>query len=347
MTVPAEIRRQRGRTLLAIGAASAVMLGLMGLESLSGGSELERHPRAGTPVLLGLDPVADVARIDVRLADNSYALVRAGDGWRLDSDAGYPVRQDRIGELLTGLRSLSWGAAKTQDPRKLDQLGLADPDAGGNGAEILLRTTGGEIVADFIAGRRGDTLYLRNRGEQLSFSGEGELPPLNSRRAWLDFDVIAMVPDAIAGVVLETPEGERLHLVRQPDGGPRDFIPGPAHENERLVSRLAAATPALALSRFSPLDVKPDTALETAPVARHTTLTKDGLEVISEAYEEPDGLYLTIRAVEAAEGARRAQDVNARAIGWAFRLNRYDWADYTVSISDIVERAIVDPPSDG
>lgn len=346
MSVPLAIRRQRGRTLLAIGAASAVMLGLIGLDALMSGPALERHPRSGSPVLQGLDPIADVGRIEVKLADDSYALVRAGETWRLDSEVGYPARLDRVGELLTGLRALSWGVAKTQDARKLDQLGLADPDAGGNGAEVLLRTAEGEVLADFIAGRRNDALYLRNRGEQLSFSAEGELPPLNSRRSWLDFDVIAMVPDAIAGVVLEAPDGERLHLVRQSDGGPRDFVPGPAHGGERLVSRLAAATPALALSRFSPLDVKPDTALETEPVARHITLTKDGLEVIAEAYEEADGLYVTIRAVEAAEGARRAEDINARALGWAFRLSRYDWADYTVSISDIVERAIVAPPGD-
>ncbi|MEM9740312.1 MAG: hypothetical protein AAF829_10610 [Pseudomonadota bacterium] len=346
MTVPFAIRRQRGRTLLALCAASAFMAGLLGLQALTSGETLERHPRSGAAVLAGLDPVASVARIDVRLADGSYALVRSGQSWRLDSEVGYPARQDRVGAFLTGLSELSWGAAKTQDPRKLNQLGLADPDSGGNGAEVLLRTEGGDILADFIAGRRDGALYLRNRGEQVSFSAEGDLPPLNSRRSWLDFDVIAMVPDAIAGVVLETPEGERLHLVRQPEGGPRDFIPGPAHTRERLVSRLAAATPALALSRFSPLDVKPDTALETAPLARHTTLTKDGLEVVAEAYEETDGLYLTIRAVEAAEGARRAEDINARALGWAFRLSRYDWGDYTVSISDIVERSIVDPPTD-
>ncbi|MEL6663979.1 MAG: hypothetical protein AAFR33_13370 [Pseudomonadota bacterium] len=346
MSLPEAIRRERGRTLLAIGAASLVMLGLIGLDTYSAQPGLERHPRSGTPVLTGLDPIAEVHKIDVRLADDAYALVRAGEGWRLDEADGYPARQDRIGQLLTGLSELSWGEAKTRDPRKLDQLGLADPDDGGNGAEILLRSESGDVLGDLISGRRDGQLYLRNRGEQLAFSGEGNLPPLSSRRSWLDFDVIAMVPDAIAGVVLESPDGERLHLVRPDDGGPRDFVPGPAHADERLVSRLAAATPALALSRFSPLDVKRDTELETEPVARHTTLTKDGLEVISEAYEEADGLYLTIRAIEAAEGARRAQDINDRALGWAFRLSRYDWADYTVAISDIVERAIVAAPED-
>ena len=346
MSLPEGIQQQRAQTLIAMLATSLVLLGLIFLNGLSRVSDLERHPRSGTPVLAGLDPVRDIARIDVRLADDDYSLVRSGESWRMDSETGYPARLDRVGELLTGLEGLSWGDAKTRDPRKFNQLGLADPDAGGNGAELLLRVAQGDIVAGFIAGRRDGQLYLRGRAEQLSFSAEGDLPPLNSRRSWLDFDVITMVPDAIEGVVLEAPDGERLHLVRQPGGGPRDFMPGPAHAGEKLVSRLAAATPALALSRFSPLDVKPDSELETVPVARHVTLTKDGLEVVSQAYNEADGLYLTIRAVEAAEGARRAEDINSRAIGWAFRLSRYDWGDYTVEISDIVERAIVEPPGD-
>jgi len=117
-------------------------------------------------------------------------------------------------------------------------------------------------------------------------------------------------------------------------------VPGPGFEDNRLVNRLAAATPSLALSRFAPLSAKPSRDLATAPISRHVTLTKDGLEVIAEAYEETDGPYLTIRAVEAAEGARRAEDINSRAEGGAFRLSRYDWADFTVPISDIVERPV-------
>lgn len=346
MSVPDFTRRSRAQRLIGLGAASLVLLGLIGLSELSGPRTIEHHPRTGSPVLDAADLASEVARIEVRLAEGDYALVRTGETWHMDSALGYPVRLDQVGALLTGLSELSWGAAKTRDPRKHDQIGLADPDAGGNGAELRLYDEAGAQIAAFIVGRRDGRLYLRNTGEALAFQADGDLPALQARHGWMDFQVIAVMPSAIAGVVLEPGDGERLHLVRAENGGPRDFVPGPAYEDERLVSGLAAATPALALSRFSPLDVKPATDLETTRVARHITLTKDGLEVITDAYEEPDGYYLTIRAVEADEGAARAADINARAEGWAFRISRFDWGDFVVPISDIVERPIVDAPED-
>ncbi|MCI4643558.1 MAG: DUF4340 domain-containing protein [Hyphomonadaceae bacterium] len=346
MSIPEHIRRARGRRLIWLCATSLVLLGLIGLRAMSGPGGMDKHPRTGTPVLSQTGLTSTVARIQVRLADGNYALVRAGDSWHMDSALGYPVRLEQVGALLTGLSELSWGAAKTRDPRKHDQIGLADPDNGGNGAELRLFDAAGDQIAAFIVGRRDERLYLRNTGEALSFQADGDLPPLQARHGWMDFQVIAILPSAIEGAVLEPGGGERLHLVRAESGGPRDFVPGPAHADERLVSGLAAATPALALSRFSPLDVKPATQLETAPVARHITLTKDGLEVVTEAYEEAEGFYLTIHAVEAAEVARRAEDINARAHGWAFRVSRFDWADFVVEISDIVERPIVDAPED-
>ena len=54
------------------------------------------------------------------------------------------------------------------------------------------------------------------------------------------------------------------------------------------------------------------------------------------AYREPEGLYVTLRAIEAGEGARRAATINAKAEGWAYQLSDYDWADFTPAVSSIV-----------
>ena len=96
-------------------------------------------------------------------------------------------------------------------------------------------------------------------------------------------------------------------------------------------------SPALALTRFLPIGVKPAAALRTQPVARHITQTHDGLEVDVRAYRERDGLFVTLRAVEAGEGATRAAAINERAAGWAFELTANDWADYTPLVSSIVK----------
>ena len=92
------------------------------------------------------------------------------------------------------------------------------------------------------------------------------------------------------------------------------------------------------MTRLSPLDVKPAADLLTQPVARHISETFDGLEIDLRAYREGDGVWVTLRAVEAGEGARRAEVINDKAEGWAFRLTDYDFQDFTPDVLSIVER---------
>lgn len=339
------IRRQRLRAL-------AVMAGLAGVLVAAGlGLAVFERPaavateRMGQPVIALDRGLKEVERIDVALADESYSLVRTDEDWRMDTSTGFPVRPDRARALLVGLRELSWGEARTRDPRKFDTLGLGDPRKGGSGALVTLKNRSGEALARLIAGRRDERLYARRPDEPAAWRVEGELPPLHGRDTWMDFAVLSMQPETIGAVLIAPAAGEQLLLVREPGEGPRAFEPGPAHPDERLVSPLAASTPALALSRFAPIDVKPAAELQTAPVARHVTITHDGLEVEAKAYREPDGRYVTLRAIEAGEGAARAEAINRRAAGWAFELTRYDWAEYTPSIAAIVERAIVPQPA--
>lgn len=342
--LPDSVRRRRWRVLIALAAAAGLALLLLIVSGLGGGSSLERHPRTGDPVMLRQAGAGEIARIDVELADESYSLFRTPSGWRMNGPDGFPVIVERIGELLGGLEELSWGEARTDDPRKLDRLSLGDPADGGSGSQLVARDSEGEALIELVFGRRDGQLYLRRPGETLAFSAGGELPGLRTSEGWMDFAVIAIVPSAIDGVVLVETDGRRLHLTRQPGGGPRDFILGPGHTGMRITNRLAAATPALALSRFAPLGVKPASELQTSRAGRHITLTQDGLEVIVDTYEEPDGYYLTARAVEAAEGAHRAAAINARAEGWAFEVSRYDWADFNTQIREIAAPVEVEAP---
>ncbi len=300
--------------------------------------------RTGSPLLPQGSDLAQVMLVSVYSADGAYRLVRNDTIWRMDTPEGYPVRPDRVRALLTGISDISWGEPRTRDPRKFDEISLGDPREGGRGALVRLARTEGEEILSFISGQRDGKLYGRLPDMEMAYRLDGNLPPLHGRDAWLDFAVLNLQPETIGAVVLRPADGDELMLVRDPGESPRDFRPGPAHRDERLVSPLAASTPALALSRFQPVDVKPASALTSQPVAEHITLTHDGLEIAARAYRESDGFFLTLRAVEAGEGAARAAAINARAAGWAFELTRYDWVEFTPPLSQIVERAILPPP---
>ncbi len=338
MTVRHEQRQKRVRLMAAIAGGLAVLA--IGAE-FAGRSPEPRSDLTGRPVLPGFAELRETAsEIRITLADESYALAASPDGWSLSEAAGYRIRPDRMNELATGLEELSWDAPRTRDPEKLNRIGLGDPREGGTGALIEVMGADGNVAASLITGRKDGYIYARLPGDPQAFRVTGELPPLYSADAWLDLSILQLSADAVRAIRLTDATGQSLYLRRFTGESDRAFRPAPPFQDYDLVNRLVTTGPALALTRLQPLGVKPATALQTLPVARHITETFDGLEVDVQAWREPDGLYITLRAVEAGEGAHRGAAINARATGWAFRLSEVDWADFTPLVSAIARPGV-------
>ena len=258
-------------------------------------------------------------------------------------DAGsgsYPARRDRIAELMSGFETLTFDARRTADPDKLDLLGLGDPLRGGNGVLVEFLTDNGTPIYSLILGRRDDQLYVRDPESDQAFRVSGSLPPFYNRRAWLDFDILSVAEDAIRSVRITDRSGDSVYLRRRPGEDPRSFRPAPPYQNARVRNRLSVSQTALAITGFSPTDAKPSGELENRPFARHITETFDGLEIDLRVYNEDDGYWVTLRAIEAGEGARRAQAINEKAEGWAFAIPTIDRRDFTPRVA----RLVTQPP---
>lgn len=329
-------RQRTRRTLVMAGLAGALSL-LAIAAHLGGGAPVRTSERTGEPVFPDFSAQrAEASGIRITLADETYMLVAASDGWRLGSREGYPVRQDQLTQLAVGLESLVWDTPRTDDPEKLGRIGLGDPRESGTGALLEVIGPDGRAGAALITGRKGEYIYARRPDETLAFRVTGNLPPLYSSEAWLDLGFLEIHEDAVSAVRLADSSGESLFLQREVGSSDRAFRPAPPYQNYRLTSRLAVTGPALALTRFLPIGVKPASALRTKALARHITQTHDGLEVDVRAYREADGFFITMRAIEAGEGATRGAAINERAAGWAFELTATDWADYTPLVATIV-----------
>lgn len=331
-------QNRRQNVLILVGLAIGLWL-LFGLTSLTGGPTGNTHSRMGAAVLDGFSQTrADAQRMKFTLADESYTLARTASGWTLEETGGYPVRPDRLAELAGGLETLSFDEKRTDDPYKHDRIGLGNPAQGGNGALIEVFGEASELMHSLIIGRKNDTIYVRDPEQAQTYRAEGSLPPFYNRRAWLDLGIIQIDPSAIRSVRITDAANRSLYLRRDEGNGARSFRPAPPNQNDRLISRLAASSTALAVTRLTPVDVKPASDLTTQPIARHISETFDGLEIDLRAYREPYGLWVTLRAVEAGEGARRAAAINQKAEGWAFRISDYDFQDFTPAVTSIVER---------
>lgn len=331
--------QSRKKSIYLLGGLALALWVILGLNSLTTGQTRHTHARMGDPVLAGFGEArVDSQRIRFTLADESYTLARTASGWTLEETGGYPVRPDRLAELAGGLETLSFGEKRTDDPYKHNRIGLGHPEEDGNGALIEIFGVNAELMHSLIIGRKNETIYVRDPEDAQTFRAEGTLPPFYNRRAWLDLNIIEIEPSAIRSTRITDPRGRSLYLRRTEGSDARSFRPAPPYQNDRMISRLAASTTALAVTRLNPVDVKPASDLTTAPIARHISETFDGLEIDLRAYREPFGLWVTLRAVEAGEGARRAAAINEKAEGWAFRITDYDFQDFTPDVLSIVER---------
>ena len=329
----------RRRSILTLAGLAAALWGLIAVLGMTAPSTNGSHSAMGEPVLKGFaETRAEAQRIRFTMADDSYTLVRTAAGWVMEQSGNYPIRADRLADLASGLETLTFEQKRTHDPYKLDRIGLGDPAEGGTGVLIEVIGPDGTLTASLIAGRKAGRIYVRRPDDTQTYRAEGDLPPFYNRRAWLDFNIIEIDPTAIRSVRLTDAQGRELYLRRDAGSDARAFRPAPPNQNDRLINRLGASSAALAITRLSALDVKPASAITTPRIARHISETFDGLEIDLRAHIEPDGLWVTLRAVEAGEGARRAKAINHKAEGWAFRISDYDFQDFTPLVSELVER---------
>ncbi|MEO0721148.1 MAG: DUF4340 domain-containing protein [Pseudomonadota bacterium] len=337
----------RRKTVFILAGIAAILLVFNLIGSMTGSTAQPANDRLGTRVLPDFETQrAQTQEIRIILADDAYTLRPGPSGWVMAEAGGYPIRSDRLAALASGLSDLEWGEARTRDSDKFDRIGLGDPDEGGTGARIEILGPD-DTVSSLITGRKAGRLYGRLTDDATAFRLTGDLPPLYTRDAWLDFDLIDIDGDAIAALRIVDVRGEELFLRRPPGAGARAFRPAAPFSDRQLVNRIAAAGPALAISRFAPVGAKPASDISTRSVARHITTTYDGLDLDVSAYRDPDGLYVTVRAIEAGEGARRAETINARVEGWAFELAEFDWNDFTPLVSSIARPpAAPDPTPD-
>ncbi len=329
----------RKKRIYMLAGLAVGLWGILGLTSWTFGADRATHSQMGQPVLNGFSQTRiDSQRIRFTLADESYTLQRTASGWALEETGGYPVRPDRLADLASGLETLSFDEKRTDDPYKHDRIGLGDPLEGGNGALVEVLGENAELMHSLIIGRKNEIIYVRDPNNAQTFRAKGNLPPFYNRRAWLDFEIITIDPSAIRSVRITDSNNRMLYLRRTEGGDSRSFLPAPPNQDDRLISRLAASTTALAITRLTPVDVKPAADLTTSPIAQHISETFDGLEINLLGFREPTGLWVTLRAVEAGEGARRAEAINEKAEGWAFRITDYDFQDFTPDVLSIVER---------
>jgi uncharacterized protein DUF4340 len=152
----------------------------------------------GESVVPGLSAKAnDITGITVREGADTLAIERRNNRF-VAAESGYPIKTDAISDLVASSAELSFEEARTSDPARYGDLGLADPGSKDGGKEITLRTAGGEL-ASFVVGNRdtsvgGPTggMFIRLKGQPQTFLARGSVRLPGSHTDWfvpIDLDV--------------------------------------------------------------------------------------------------------------------------------------------------------------
>jgi hypothetical protein len=133
----------------------------------------------------------------VRDGDITMAVERR-DNQFVATESGYPVKLDTVRDIVTSSAELGFEEARTSDPSRYGDLGLADPGKENAGKEIVFRAGNGEL-ADIVVGNRDATVgsarggqYVRFKGQPQTWLARGTVQLPANQTTWfvpVDFDV--------------------------------------------------------------------------------------------------------------------------------------------------------------
>lgn len=295
------------------------------------------------PDLVG--KLQSAARIEIRGKDTLVMTRADGGAWGLADRAGYPVQQQRVREMLTGLTELQLTERRTADAAQLKALNLDEPGSADSTALLLLvKDASGATIAEAVLGRRRvrmagnlpEAIYVRRPAETQAWLAEGTLRVDAERNLWIDRDILDIKRVRVARVVAtqgessvtvmrDGPAAEKFTLVDPPENFTAD---------ESKVDDLGRALEWLTLD-----DVVPRASLEGAEEKARvvwalfdgTTITARVLEkdsvrhaTFDVAWARPEGELPQGPEMRTAEQAEaQAKDAQARLANWAYRLP--DW----------------------
>jgi hypothetical protein len=312
--------------VLSVGATAAVLrTGAAGVAS----------DRRGERMLPGLDAKAnEITGLAVREGSDTISIERKNAGF-VTADSGYPVKPDAVRELLAGCITLSFEEARTSDPARYADLGLADPGdqaaagsqaaAGGGQAdakEITLRTAGGEL-ADLMVGNRDNTVggpaggtFVRLKGQPQTWLARGNVRLPSSRSEWFAPLELSIKRNTI----------KRIEL----SGGGRDPVTASAEKpgelklenlpEKRVADKFKVGRLASLLESFAFQDVRKRS--KPADDARRMLVDfDDGLRLIVIGVGQPSEGWVQISAEATNDAQReRANALAAKVDGFDFRL---------------------------
>jgi hypothetical protein len=325
------------RTLLLLsGAAVAALGGALLLTPAAPPPPSPAGAQLAFPNLAQRLPSA--ARILATRHDGTLEIARRGETWVLPARGNYPVRQEKVRELLVGLTELRLTEPRTANPELLSRLGVEDPAQPGATSTLLrvLDAQGG-VVAELVIGRRRvrtqgnvpESAYVRRPGENQAWLAEGRIPVDSDPQLWLDRDIANLPRERVRRVAIARAGQPPLVIARggEPEGTLRIIEPADAPPAEET----ALDEVGRAFEFLTFLDVRAEAEAPGEALGETRFDLTDGLAIVVRPRRDGAHLWITL----AAEGDDEAARLNARWRGWAYQVGEWKEKAFVPLLSEL------------
>ncbi|WP_198371654.1 DUF4340 domain-containing protein [Roseomonas rosulenta] len=334
------------RTLLLLsGAAAAAVGGALLLKPAAPPPPSPAGAQLAFPNLA--QRLQSAARIVATRHDGTLEVARRGETWVLPAKGGYPVRQEKVRELLVGLTELRLTEPRTANPELLDRLGVEDPALPGATSTLLrvLDAQGG-VIAELVIGRRRvrtqgnvpESAYVRRPSENQAWLAEGRIPVDSDPQLWLDRDIANFPRERVRRIAVTRSGEPPLVIARsgEPDGTLRITEPADVPPGEETA--LDEAGRAFEFLTF--LDVRPEAEIPGEALGEARFELTDNLAILVRPRKDGEALWITL----AAEGDDEAARLNARWRGWAYQVGAWKEKAFVPLLSEL---RTAEPPAPG
>lgn len=172
-----------------------------------------------------LDKVNDITSVKMVSSGQIFHAKKVDDNWLLPEHDNYPVKFDKVRDIVVNAANLEVLDKKTSDPKRYKELGLEDPMKKDSRAiRIVFEDASGNVLEDFIAGRSrkngGKTFYARKNDNEQTFLVKGEdwLKLTLNPNYWLQSEVFQLSEGRFKQATFDYPNDKDITIYRKESG---------------------------------------------------------------------------------------------------------------------------------
>jgi hypothetical protein len=308
-------------TTLAVLAAMSIAITAWVIRTSAPTVASDRRGENIAPSLLA--KASDITGLSIRDGADTFVIERR-DNRFVAADSGYPVKTDAVGDVIASSAGLTFEEARTSDPARYGDLGLADPGFKDAGKEVTFRTAGGELASllvgnsDTTVGGPSGGVFIRLKGQPQTFLVRGSVRLPGGRSSWfvpMSFDVKLSEIKKV-----ELTGGGRDGITLLPNTETRgQFVLADVPE-KRTPENLKASLLANSVANFRFQDVRKATT-PAADARRMVVEAGEGLQIVFTALGELTEGWVHITAEATNDAAKdKAKLITSKVEAYDFRL---------------------------